>query len=210
VDDDVEAMTRHPLDDAVQHGSRGVRQPAPARGCLMMRKPPGGRADVGRHEALVSDAAREGAVILGRTTFDVSVDAWGGEPPICKPCFVLTHGPERAFVRRGDTTFTFVTDPRDALDRARRAAAGRDVGVMGGAMTIRAYFSAGLLDELHLHLLPVVLGRGVRLFEGIDRDVVGFRRMRVRSGEKAPHLQYRLDAGRISADAQGLGRCLGT
>jgi dihydrofolate reductase/uncharacterized protein YndB with AHSA1/START domain len=145
---------------------------------------------------LEESRSREGAVIMGRTTFDVSIDAWGADPPIHKPCFVLTHRPTETLVRRGDTTFTFVPDPWEALRQARRAAGGRGVGIMGGAATVRQYVMAGLVDELHLHIVPVLLSSGVRLFEHVGPELVRFDRVRVRQGAKAAHLLYR-SAGRV-------------
>lgn len=148
-------------------------------------------------DALVLEecAAREGAVIMGRNTFDVSIEAWGDDPPIHKPCFVLTHRPAPTLFKGGEggtTTFTFVTDLRDALRQALQAADGRDVGIMGGADTIRQYLSAGLLDELHLHLVPVLLGSGIRLFDGLDPDLFRFRSRRVQDGARATHLLYQI------------------
>jgi dihydrofolate reductase/uncharacterized protein YndB with AHSA1/START domain len=142
-------------------------------------------------EVLAEAGAREGAVIMGRTTFDVSIDAWGDEPPIRKPCFVVTNRPAPPVVRKGGTTFTFVSSPWEALREARRAAGGRGVGIMGGAGTIRQYLMAGLLDELHLHVVPVVLGSGVRLFEHPGLAQLRFHPVRVRDGRAATHLLYR-------------------
>lgn len=146
-------------------------------------------------EVLEESSAREGAVIMGRNAFDVSVDAWGDDPPIHKPCFVLTHRPARPIIKQGGTSFTFVSDPNDALRQALQAADGRDVGIMGGAETIRVYLAEGLLDELHLHLVPVLLGAGVRLFEPRDPmegEGFMFRPVRVRNGAKVTHLLYRV------------------
>jgi dihydrofolate reductase len=139
---------------------------------------------------LEESAAREGAVIMGRRTFDVSIDAWGETPPIHKPCFVLTSRPEPMITRSGGTTFTFVTDPVSALRQAGAAAAGRDVGIMGGAETIRLYLREALIDELHLHVVPVLLGAGTRLFEGSVADYPAISTLRVRHGATAAHLLY--------------------
>jgi dihydrofolate reductase/uncharacterized protein YndB with AHSA1/START domain len=143
-------------------------------------------------EVLEASGAREGSAIMGRTTFDVSVEAWGEDPPIRKPCFVVTHRPAPPIERAGGTTFTFVTSPWEALRQARRAAGGRDVGIMGGAATVRQYLAAGLLDELHLHVVPVVLGSGVRLFEPVGADPVALEAVRVHPGARATHLLYRV------------------
>ena len=136
----------------------------------------------------------EGAVIMGRTTFDVSIEAWGEEPPIHKPCFVLTTRAAPPMRCPGGTTFTFVTEgPERALHLARAAAGGRDVGVMGGARTVRTYLALGLLDELRIHLVPTLMGRGLRLF-GEEEDAVGgigLQRLQVRDGERATHMVFR-------------------
>jgi dihydrofolate reductase len=141
---------------------------------------------------LEESAAREGAVIMGRNTFEVSVDEWGEDPPIHKPCFVLTHKPTKNILKKGGTTFTFVSDLNDAVNQALRAAEGRDVGVMGGGDTIRQVLSAGLLDELHLHLVPVFLGSGIRLFDGENLLSFGLRKISIRDGRKATHLLYQV------------------
>lgn len=94
---------------------------------------------------------------------------WGDDPPYHTPVFVLTHHPRKSFTMGGDTTFHFVTDGiREALKRAREAAQGRDIRLGGGVATIRQYLRAGLIDELHLTISPVLLGSGEHLFTGID------------------------------------------
>lgn len=143
-------------------------------------------------QVLEESAAREGAVIMGRNTFEVSVEEWGKNPPIHKPCFILTHRPAETVLKDGGTTFTFVTDINDAVNQALRAAEGRDVGVMGGASIIRQLLSAGLLDELHLHLVPVFLGNGIRLFDDMDLNSPTLERVSVRDGSKATHLLYQV------------------
>lgn len=142
-------------------------------------------------EVLAESAAREGAVIMGRTTFDVSIDAWGDNPPIHKPCFVLSHRPAAPRIAaEGGTTFTFLDNIHDALRQALQAAQGRDVGIMGGAQTIRQFLAEDLLDELHLHLVPVLLGSGIRLFDHGNTPLRHFRKLQVRDGIKATHLRY--------------------
>jgi dihydrofolate reductase len=141
-------------------------------------------------QVLRESAAREGAVIMGRTTFEVSLDDWGENPPIHKPCFVLTNRLAPEIIRKGGTSFTFVTSLDEALSKARRAANGRDVGVMGGARTIRRFLEAGLLDELHLHLVPVLLGRGLRLFDGLDAGSVRLRAINAWMGNQVVHLSF--------------------
>jgi dihydrofolate reductase len=101
---------------------------------------------------------------------------WGENPPYHVPVFVLTHHAREPVTMQGGTIFHFVTDGiRSALERAREAAKGRDVRVGGGAATIREYLAAGLIDELHLAVSPVLLGSGEHLLAGIDLPKLGYR-----------------------------------
>lgn len=144
-------------------------------------------------QVLAESSTREGAVIMGRNTFDLSIDAWGQNPPIHKPCFVLTRRPAPEVMVEGGTTFTFVSDPVEALQLALQAANGKDVGIMGGAQIIRLYLSKGLIDELHLHLVPVLLGSGIRLFDGSTLSECRLQKTQVRDGLKVTHLSYQVD-----------------
>lgn len=127
-----------------------------------------------------------GSWILGRNMFgpvrgdwpDESWKGWWGEsPPYHCPVFVLTHYPRAPIEMEGGTTFHFVTEGIEAAyRRAMEAAGGRDVRVGGGAATIRQYLQAGLIDEMHLVISPVLLGSGEPLFAGIDLPKLGFRR----------------------------------
>lgn len=115
-----------------------------------------------------------GAVILGRNMFGTSrgpwtddgwVGWWGPNPPYHAPTFVLTHHPREPIPMEGGTTFHFATDGiDDALARAFAAADGQDVRLMGGAASVRQYLAAGLIDELHIVLVPMLIGRGERIF----------------------------------------------
>ena len=126
-----------------------------------------------------------GAWILGRNMFgpvrgpwpdDSWKGWWGDEPPYHVPVFVLTHHPRDDLVMAGGTTFHFVTDGiAVALERARKAAGGKDVRLGGGAATIRQYLAAGLVDEMHLAIAPVVLGTGEHLFADLDLPALGYR-----------------------------------
>lgn len=139
-----------------------------------------------------------GAWILGRNMFgplrgewgDTSWKGWWGDnPPYHVPVFVLTHHARPPIALEGGTTFHFVTGGiRAALDRAREAAAGRDVRIGGGAATIRQYLRESLLDELHLAIAPVLLGRGEPLFEGVDLRVLGYKCVRSVASEHATHV----------------------
>jgi dihydrofolate reductase len=126
-----------------------------------------------------------GAWILGRNMFgpvrgpwpdDEWKGWWGIEPPYHVPVFVLTHHPRPPLEMKGGTTFHFVTDGIEAaLARAREAAGGKDVRLGGGVSTIRQYLQAGLVDDMHLAISPVLLGRGEALLAGIDLPALGFR-----------------------------------
>ena len=113
-----------------------------------------------------------GALILGRRMADLGIGPWGDEPPFHAPCFVVTHRPAQTVVKQGGTSYVFVTDGiENALQRAQEAAGSQDVQVNGGADIARQFLNAGLLDEVRLHLVPVVLGAGTRLFDGVRSDV---------------------------------------
>jgi dihydrofolate reductase len=100
---------------------------------------------------------------------------WGDNPPYHTNVFVLTHHPRAPIAMAGDTTFHFVTDGiHAALERAKAAANGRDVRLGGGVSTIRQYLQAGLIDELHITVSPVILGTGEHLFGGIDLLALGY------------------------------------
>jgi dihydrofolate reductase len=117
---------------------------------------------------------------------------WGDEPPFHMPVFVLTHHP-REGLTKGETTFTFVTDGiESALEQARDAAGGKDVALGGGANVAQQYLDAGLLDELQVHIAPVLLGQGVRLFDNLGPDHVELECTRVVESPAVTHLRYRV------------------
>ncbi|MBX3738246.1 MAG: dihydrofolate reductase [Candidatus Didemnitutus sp.] len=126
-----------------------------------------------------------GAWILGRNMFAPSRGAWtddqwrgwwGDNPPYHVPVFILTHHARPPLAMAGGTTFHFVTGGiHDALARAREAAGGKDVRVGGGVATVRQYLQAGLIDELHVAIAPVVLGGGESLFAGLDLVQLGYQ-----------------------------------
>ncbi|WP_353193443.1 dihydrofolate reductase family protein [Pandoraea pnomenusa] len=142
-----------------------------------------------------------GAWILGRNMFgpirgdwpnDDWKGWWGDTPPYHVPVFVLTHYARPAIEMKGGTTFHFVTGGiHEALERARDAAAGKDVRIGGGAETIRQYLREGLIDELHIAISPVLLGRGEALFEGIDLRSLGYECVQSVPTEKATHVVLR-------------------
>lgn len=142
-----------------------------------------------------------GAWILGRNMFGPVRGPWpdhdwkgwwGDEPPYHTPVFVLTHHSRPPLMMAGGTEFHFVTEGiQTALDRARAAAAGRDIRLGGGVSTIRQYLRAGLIDDLHLALQPVLMGSGEHLLHGIDLHALGYECAKPVAGERATHLFVR-------------------
>jgi dihydrofolate reductase len=117
---------------------------------------------------------------------------WGDEPPYHVPTFVLTHYTRPPLTMAGGTVFHFVTGGiREALDQATAAADGRDVRVGGGVATVRQYLEAGLIDELHLAVRPILLGRGENLLGGIDLRALGYECAETIAGERATHVFLR-------------------
>lgn len=142
-----------------------------------------------------------GAWILGRNMFgpvrgdwpDTSWKGWWGDnPPYHVPVFILTHHARPPIEMEGGTTFYFITKGiREALDHAREAAAGMDVRIGGGPGTIRQYLREGLIDELHIAIAPVLLGRGEPLFDGVDLRTLGYECVEFVASHKAAHVILR-------------------
>jgi dihydrofolate reductase len=142
-----------------------------------------------------------GAFIMGRNMFSPGRGAWdetwtgwwGEDPPYHAPVFVLTHHPREPVPMQGGTTFHFVTDGiESALAQARRAAGDSNVAIAGGAATVNQYLAAGLIDELRLHIAPIVLGAGERLFADVGN--LTFEPVRARTNDLVTHLVYRATA----------------
>ena len=142
-----------------------------------------------------------GATIMGRNMFGGHPgpwDAkkpwsgwWGDDPPFHHPVFVLTHYAREPLMLEGGTTFTFVTNGIEAaLDAARRAAGGKDVALAGGAKAAQQYLAAGLVDEMELSLVPILLGSGERLFEGVRDDLHGLKLVRTVAAPAVTHLKF--------------------
>jgi dihydrofolate reductase len=143
-----------------------------------------------------------GAFVMGRRMFsggagpwedDPRADGWwGDEPPFHAPVFVLTHHAREPVAKEGGTTYTFVTDGVEAAAEQARAAAGdRNVGVAGGASVAQQFLAAGLLDEIQLHVAPVLLGDGVRLFD-LGSAQIELEPTRVVSSPAVTHVRYRV------------------
>ena len=149
-----------------------------------------------------------GAWILGRNMFgpirgpwpDESWKGWWGEePPYHTPVFVLTHHARAPIKMRGGTEFFFVTDGiQSALKQAKAAAGGRDIRIGGGVTTLRQYLRAGLIDELHLVIRPVLMGSGEQLWNGIDMHALGYECARHVAGERAMHVYLRKRSDKAS------------
>jgi dihydrofolate reductase len=160
---------------------------------------PGG--DVNESTAVMEkEVADIGATIMGRKMFgggpgpwnmtDPWTGWWGSNPPFHHSVFVLTHHPREPLVLQGGTSFTFVTDGiESALEQARRAAGGKDVALSGGAQVAQQYLNAGLVDEMRLHLVPTLLGRGERLFDTVD-DLHGLVLVETVAATNVTHLKF--------------------
>ncbi len=143
-----------------------------------------------------------GATIMGRHMFGPDRGLWsknpwqgwwGDNPPFHHPVFVLTHHAREPLPMSGGTTFHFVTDGiESALAQARRAAAGKDVVIGGGAKAIQQYLAAGLVDEMEIHIVPLLLGDGERLFANLDAYKLKLEPIRAIAGPGVTHLKYRV------------------
>jgi dihydrofolate reductase len=121
---------------------------------------------------------------------------WGDDPPYHNDVFILTHYPRDPVEMEGGTTYHFVTDGIErALELAREAANGRDVRLWGGAQAIQQYMAAGLVDELELHVVPVLLGDGERLFDNLGDTEPQLEQVRAVDAPRVTHLKYRVRPG---------------
>jgi dihydrofolate reductase len=154
-------------------------------------------------DVLEESISATGAVVMGRRMFsggegpweqDPNADGWwGDDPPFRAPVFILTHHARETVTKQGGTTFTFVTDGIEAaVEQARAAAGDKDVAVAGGASVTQQYLQAGLLDELQIHLSPVLLGGGVRLLDDLGTDQAELECTRVIHSPAVTHLRYRV------------------
>lgn len=158
----------------------------------------GGSTGTDDKYAALGDTAAFGAFILGRNMFgpvrgdwpdDEWKGWWGDNPPYHTPTFVLTHYPRKPLVMEGGTTFYFVSGGIEkALREARAAAGDRDIKIGGGVSTVRQYLQAGLIDDLHFAISPVLLGRGESMFAGLDLPALGFRVQSSEATELATHV----------------------
>lgn len=163
---------------------------------------PGGETNASSE--VVEESTRTiGATVMGRRMFsggegpwedDPNAQGWwGDEPPFHHPVFVLTHHAREPLAMKGGTTFTFVTDGIEAaVEQARAAAGEKDVHVAGGATAVQQYLRAGLLDELQIHVVPILLRGGTRLLDDLEGVAVGLEQSRVVEAPGVTHLRYRV------------------
>jgi dihydrofolate reductase len=144
-------------------------------------------------DAVVAEQfARLGAVVMGRRMFDGGEGPWGENPPYHVPVFIVTHRARETVTKEGGTTYTFVTDGvASAVVQAKAAAGDNNVWVPGGAQIIRELLQAGMLDEVQIHLVPVLLGQGRRLFDQSHGQVLELECTRVIASPGVTHLRYR-------------------
>lgn len=151
-----------------------------------------GGADSVDSRVWAENFARFGPQVIGRAMFDFGYPNWGENPPFHAPVFVATHRGQARIDMQGGTSYTFVTDGiAAAVDQARAVADGKDILLAGGVSIAQQALAAGLVDEVVLHVSPVLLGRGVRLFgDGPAARQVDMRCVEVIHGEGADHLRY--------------------
>jgi dihydrofolate reductase len=154
-------------------------------------------------EVVAEAQAATGAFVMGRKMFsggsgpweeDPNADGWwGDDPPFGVPVFVLTHHPRELVTKQGGTSYSFVTDGiESALEQAQAAAGDKDVNIAGGASIVQQYLRARLLDELQIHVAPMLLGGGTRLLEDLGTDPPQLEPTRVIESPQVTHLRYRV------------------
>jgi dihydrofolate reductase len=151
----------------------------------------GGRT--GTDDDVLNEAfERAGSVVMGRRMFDHGEGPWGDDPPFHNPVFVLTHETREPLAKEGGTTFTFVAGGIErALEQAKAAAGEKDVSIAGGANVIQQYLKTGLLDDIQIHIVPVLLGEGRRLFEHLGTDQIELEGTGVIDSPGVTHLRFR-------------------
>jgi dihydrofolate reductase len=156
--------------------------------------------EVDENKAEKAALVSAGAYIMGRNMFgpkDLQSDPdwkgwWGDNPPYHAPVFVLSHTAHKPIALKGGTTFNFVTDGiESAMKQAREAAGSKDVAIAGGANVINQYLAAGLIDELWLHIAPVTVGSGQRLFK--DTPGIKLKPLQVRTTDTVTHIKYQIE-----------------
>jgi len=175
-------------------GAGGERLHEWVYGLASWREPHGlAGGEASRDSEILGEALeRTGAVVLGRRMFE-NANGWGDEPPFHVSVFVLTHEARETLTKKGGTTFTFVTDGiESALEQAKETVGDKDVSVAGGANTIQQYLSAGLVDEMQIHVAPLLLGGGIRLFDNLGAEQIEVEGTRVVESPAVTHLRFRV------------------
>ncbi len=160
-----------------------------------------GGAKNANDDVVAESLRRTGAVVMGRRMFgggegpwDETWEGWwGDDPPFGVPVFVLTHHPRETLTKQGGTSFTFVTDGvESAVAQAREAAGDKDVLVAGGASAVQQSLNAGLVNELQVHIAPMLLRSGTRLFDNLGPEEIGIEKTRVIDSPLVTHLRFRV------------------
>jgi len=190
------------LDGFIAGPNRGPKNPLGDRGTSIhtwmfqqasFRRAHGGEGgETGADDRAIEAIVRRiGANVMGKRMFEEGEANWPENAPFHTPVFVLTHEVRKPWVRPGGTTFHFVNDGiASALAKAREAAGAKDVRISGGRDVVRQYLEAGLVDELSLALVPVFLGEGLRLFEGIDASSFSLEIEQATHSPSVTHLRY--------------------
>ena len=152
-----------------------------------------GGEEYGADSKLIDEVfARTGAYIMGKRMFEEGEVVWA-EDLYKAAVYVLTHEKREPWVQKGTTTFYFINDGiQSALEKARQSAKEKDIRIQGGADTIQQFLNAGLVDEFFIHIAPVFLGSGIRLFDGIDKDKYDIQIVEVIPSDLTTHLRYKL------------------
>lgn len=152
-----------------------------------------GGQEYGPDSKLIDDVfARTGSYIMGKRMFEEGEVVWA-EDLYEADVYVLTHEKREPWVQKGSTTFYFINDGiESALEKARQSAKGKDIRIQGGANTIQQFLNAGLIDEFFIHLAPVFLGAGIRLFDAIDPNRYDIQITEVIPSTLTTHLRYKL------------------
>lgn len=152
----------------------------------------GGKEDGPDGKLIKESNTRPGAFIMGKRMFEEGEVSWPND--LYKAdVYVLTHEKRKPWVQEGSTTFHFINDGiESALEKAKQSAKGKDVRIQGGANTIQQFLNAGLVDEFFIHIAPVFLGSGIRLFDGIDKNKYDIRIVEVIPSDLTTHLRYKL------------------
>ncbi|MCE7003895.1 dihydrofolate reductase family protein [Kibdelosporangium philippinense] len=157
----------------------------------------GGESDVSS-DIIAENFEAAGAYVMGRRMADGGEVPWGEEPPFRAPVFVVTHRPRPVLQRKGGTSFTYVTEGvASAIEQAKAVADGKNVAVAGGGTLVRQVLAAGLLDELDLHIAPVILGTGMRLLDAElelgEKEGIELTTTRVVSTRDVMHVRYSIN-----------------